>query len=323
MQELAMIEKGSELQVLTDGLPKFIEQIKSMVDTDESDIDTKKGRAEIVSNAFKITKAKTSIASKIDDLIESKEKEIEPTLKIISTLKASKKTTNAELTELSKSTRKAVTDWESKELVRIADDKLRLEKVALAIEIESDYSSALVEDELFEMKLTKKLDEERAERQALELKEKEDKLIRDKKIADDAVAKVKAAAEAEKAQLVQDKLDAVELAKQAIIDKDSAKKLAEKQKSEDVKKFKAAKIQASKEKKEAIEQAKQDEIKRQSDEKAAEELKRINIEKNKKHVGSVLKEIKEQIMKDSGIDEATAKKVVNSIREIERITITY
>ncbi len=73
----------------------------------------------------------------------------------------------------------------------------------------------------------------------------------------------------------------------------------------------------------AAEQARLEEVKRQEDEKTFQKAEKLRVESNKKHVGSVLKEIKEQIMKDAGIDEVTAKKVVNSIRKIERITITY
>lgn len=334
MQELAMIEKGSELQTLTDGLPKFIEKIKSAVDVDDADVDTKKGRAEIVSNAFKITKAKTSIASKIDDLIESKEKEIEPTLKIISTLKASKKTTNAELTELSKSTRKVVTDWETEEEKRIEVEKDRLKSEALEIEKESDYSSALVEDELFEMKLSKKLDAERVEREALEAKEKEEKAARDKKIADDATAKAKIDAEAKTAKAIQDKLDAEAATKQAVIDQKVAEELAAMQKAESDERarvakinsdnaVKEAKIQAAKDKKAAEEKATQDEKDRQEAVKAAAEKERLKVEANRKHVSKIRGGIKEDLILATGIDNDTAVKIVKALLKIERITINY
>lgn len=129
----------------------------------------------------------------------------------------------------------------------------------------------------------------------MELKEKiADQKERDRMIADEAAASAKAEVEALKAKAAQDEKDAV----QALID--GKKRIAE-----------------------AAEEAKQAEIKRQEAEKAAVEAERLKIESNKKHVGAILKEIKERVMKDSGIDDATAKKVVNTIRKINRITISY
>lgn len=323
MQELIAIEKGQELTTLTTGLPEFIKLIKSKVDYKNIDIDSKKGRDEIVSNAFKVTKTKTAISKQIDALIDSKKEEIAPTLKIIDSLKSSKKTTNSELSDLSKSVRQVVTDWEEKDELRIAEEKIRLEKEALAIEIESGYASALIEDELFEMKLAQKLAEDlRLEAERSE-KARIEQAARDQKIADDAAAKAKKDAEAKTAKAIQDKLDAEAKVKKAEVDRLAAIETARLQKVQSDKDAADAKIQAEKDKSAAIETARQAEIKRQDDEKAAAEAARVIVESNKKQVGFVLKGIKERIMKASGIDEITAKKIVNSIRKDERIAINY
>ncbi len=334
MQELAEIEQGQELTTLTSGLPEFIKLIKSKVDYKNIDIDSKKGRDEIVSNAFKVTKTKTAISKQIDALINSKKEEIEPTLKIIDSLKSSKKTTNSELSDLSKSVRQVVTDWEERDQVRIAEEKARLETEAIKKEKDYDESLAAVEDELFNMRLEKRLNEERILEAERVEKLKIEQEARDQKIADDAATKAREDAEAEKAQAIQDKKDAEEVAKQAEIDKLAAVEVARlaeikavadandaKIKAEND--AKTAKIQADKDKKDAAETARIAEKKRQDDEKAAIEAVRLKVESNKKHVLAILKEIRERFMKDCGIDEITAKKIVNSIRKGGRISINY
>jgi len=323
MNELVEIKKGQELETLTNGLNKFIKLVKLEVGYEDIDVDTKKGRDEVISNAFKVTKTKTGIAQKIDDLISSKEKEIEPTLKIIKVLKESKKITNSELGELSKSVRKVVTDWEFEEKNRIEVEKIRLKAEALLKEIESSHESALTENELFDMKLAKRLEEERVEREASALRAKTAQQERDKKIADDAAAKAKADAEVEKAQAIKDALEADERVKQAEINRLAAVETAKQQKIQAEKDAVAAKIQAKKDADDAAERARLAEVKRQNDKKSANESERLRVEANTRHVGSVRREIKEHLMAACKIDESLAKKVVLALLKTDRVTINY
>ena len=82
-------------------------------------------------------------------------------------------------------------------------------------------------------------------------------------------------------------------------------------------------IEAEKAAEQATVRAREEEKQRQYNERIAEEAEIAKVEANKKHVGSILKGIKEQIMKECSIDEATAKKVVKSLRSIERIKINF
>lgn len=325
MKELAKINPGQELETLTSGLSNFITKVKREVDCEGIDVNTKKGRAEIISNAFDVTKAKTGIATKIDNLIVSKEKEIEPTLKIIKVLKESKKITNKELGELSKSVRRAVTDWEVGEQKRIEDEKVRLEAEALAKEKESDYELASIEDELFDMKLAKRLEEERIEREASALRSKTAQEARDKKIADEAADKAKSDVEAEKVKAIQDKIDAEELAKQAEINRLAAEETAKQQRIQsEINRIEALK-QAKAREMQAAEASKQLEIKRQEDEKAAAAAAQAKIELNKRHIGKIRKQSKEDLMEILGVPEKLAVSIVMATTKglIRNITINY
>lgn len=325
MNDLVPIEKGQELKTLTSGLNRFLQLVKSKVDYKNIDIDTKKGRDEIISNAFKVTKTKTGIAQKIDDLIISKEKEIEPTLKTIKALKESKKITNSELSNLSKSVRRVVTDWEDDEEKRIEIEKIRLESEALVKEIESCYESALIEDELFDMKRSKRLEEERIEREASALRSKTAQEARDKKIADEAADKAKSDAEAEKVKAIQDKIDAEELAKQAEINRLAAEETAKQQRIQsEINRIEALK-QAKVREMQAAEASKQLEIKRQEDEKAAAAAAQAKIELNKRHIGKIRKQSKEDLMEILGVPEKLAVSIVMATTKglIRNITINY
>ena len=58
-------------------------------------------------------------------------------------------------------------------------------------------------------------------------------------------------------------------------------------------------------------------------EQAAEQERKDKLESNKKHASSVRCEIKEHVMKATGLDNDTARKVVQSLLKYERVTINY
>lgn len=325
MSELALIElkKDQRLSILTKGLDPLIAKIKEAAEGDGSDIDTVKGRKEIVSNAFKVTKTKTYLTEQIDNLIDEKKKEIEPTLKVISLLNDNRKIMESQLTSLSKDTRKAVTDWEEaeKERLLIEQEKLKTEKESE--EKDRDHEIANFMHDNFCREQLEAIEAERINQEAIVAKLKADQEARDKKIADDAAAKAKADAEAEKAKAIQDKIDAEEREKQADISRLAAEETARQQKAQAEKDAAAAKIQAKKDSDAAAEQARLAEVKRQGDKKAADEAERLRIESNTKHVGSVRREIKEHLMTTCGIDEPLAIKIVKSLLKTPRLTINY
>ena len=190
----------------------------------------------------------------------------------------------------------------------LAAEKATIEAENLAIEIERCHEEALMLDKIMLIEAQEKISEQQA---------------RDQRIADEAAAKATADAQAEKDRAIQGKLEAEEAAKNAEKWRVQALEDAKAAKIESERLAEEAKIQAQKLAESAAESARLAEVKRQQGQRDAEAERVRKIEANRKHVGSVLKSIKEQIMKDSGIDDATAKKVVNSIRGIERIKINY
>ena len=204
----------------------------------------------------------------------------------------------------------------------LAAEKEAIEKEQAAIQKKNDHDYALLLNDKFDSNLAK------------ELAEKEQLIAaREREIRAEEAEKVKA----EKEQAIQAKIDAEEAVKQAVIDKEVAEKLAAKQKIEADERAAKLKIendekdrlliiQTKKNKKAAAEEARLAEIKRQEEAEKAEKERIAEIESNRKHVSSVRSEIKEQIMKDVGIDEETAIKVVKSMLKMVksgRIKISY
>jgi len=325
MSEIALVEvkKDQRLAVLTTGLDPLIDKIKQAAESSSSDIDTAKGRKEIVSNAFKVTKTKTYLTEQINNLIEEKNKEIEPTLKIISLLKDNQKIMESQLSRLSKDTRKTVTDWEETEKEKLLAEQEKIRDEKLAEEKDRDHEIANFMHDNFCREQAEAIEAERIEQEAVAAKAKSDQETRDKKIADDATAKAKSEAEEEKKQAIQDKVDAEEREKQAEISKLAAEKSERQQKIQAEKDAADAKIQAKKDSDAAAEQARLSEVKRQDDQKAAVEAERLKTEANTKHVGSVRREIKEHLMTTCKIDESLSIKIVKALLKAPRVTINY
>ena len=83
------------------------------------------------------------------------------------------------------------------------------------------------------------------------------------------------------------------------------------------------KIKAEAEAKQQAEQAAQSERDKIAAEQAAEKSRLDKLEANKSHVGAVRKQIKLHIMAATGVDNDTARNVVQSLLMLDRITINY
>tara|TARA_R110000772_G_scaffold267206_1_gene390708 strand:- start:80 stop:1087 length:1008 start_codon:yes stop_codon:yes gene_type:complete len=83
------------------------------------------------------------------------------------------------------------------------------------------------------------------------------------------------------------------------------------------------KIKAEAEAKQQAEQAAQSERDKIAAEQAAEKSRLDKFEANKSHVGAVRKQIKLHIMAATGVDNDTARNVVQSLLMLDRITINY
>ena len=123
--ELLILRKTA-VSVPTD-VDKLISDVKANALTIVGDVTTAKGRKEIVSTAFRITKTKTAIGNLITDTIKAKEAEIAPVLELIAQFRAKKKLVDGELSALADKARASVTGWEQAEAERVKNILDRIE----------------------------------------------------------------------------------------------------------------------------------------------------------------------------------------------------
>lgn len=157
-----------------------------------------------------------------------------------------------------------------------------------------------------------KLKKEQAER---EQKEREDK------IASDAAAE----ADAAKREAEDAKQKAVELAAEAVKQREAAeakaKVEAENAEFARIEAEEAATLRADK----AAEDAKQEQIRQQEAKEEADRVEQEKREANTKHISKIRKEAKDCLMEKHGLSEAQAKDIIKSIHtgEIKNISINY
>jgi len=334
-QGLAVIEESTALTVLTVGLDDLLQGVRERVQSDVSDISQKKGRDEVVSNAFKVTKTKTYISGKIDDLITAKKAEIQPTLEIIEVLKGNKKKSNLELSKLTEDTRSVVTEWEEEEKERVA--KAVELKAAEELEKEKGNCQELANllDEKFDANLKVEADRLEAERKLEEAKVESDRVEKENEIkklaAEKATREAEELAKAELEKVEREKQEAIdreakakEATAQAERDKIAAQERAKIQEEESAKQRIADKEKADRDAEIAVEKARQAEIDRQAAEKEKEAADTKAREDNNRHASKIMRAAKEGLML-SGIDEATAKKIVKAIKkgEVPNVTIIF
>lgn len=198
-----------------------------------------------------------------------------------------------------------------------------LAKKELSIKVENEHEIGLLLNEKFDRDLADELKKSQELLRKQVEKNKIERLAREKKIAEDAAAQARVDEEAKTAKAIQDKLDAEEATKQAVIDKKVAEELAVKQREASDERARVAKIKSAKDAEEAAERARLAEVKRQKDNKELEDDKRLRAERNQEFRAKGHRDIKEQLMKDTGIDEETAIKVVKSMIKMDRVTINY
>jgi colicin import membrane protein len=124
MQEIMNIQKETALSVFTTekGLDPILHKIKEEVSCIVTDASTKKGRDEITSIAYKITRSKTTI----DDLGKSLTEEWAKKKQVVD---SERKRAREFLDVLKEEFRKPLTEWEQKEADRVAGIRVLIEKI--------------------------------------------------------------------------------------------------------------------------------------------------------------------------------------------------
>lgn len=263
--ELIVIEKSTALQVFTekDALDPILQKIKAEVEAFVPDVTTAKGRKEIASMAYKIARSKT--------YIDSKGKELSAEYKEIpKKIDAGRRIAADFLENLQKEVRKPLDEWEAEQARIKAEEEARIEAEKLAVQKEADHESALVENELFNLR---KAEEKRLAEEARLKREEE---IR-KEAAAQATRDAEAKAERERLESARREAEARLQAEQAEKDKIEAAAKAERERiaaAEQAERDRVAAVEAERKRLEKIEADKEAErIAREADQKHRTEIK--------------------------------------------------
>ena len=350
--ELIIPTKETALQVFQTekGLDPFLAHIKKEIDSFVPDISTKKGRDAIASMAYKISKSKTAIDDVGKDLVtELKE--------LPKKVDAERKRVRDILDSWRDAVRKPLTEWEEKEAARINKHKSNIENIrCLLVEIDSIDSGTIKQRilsaeatiinkdtfEEFELdairckndvvlqlneQLTKRIKYEsdqaelarlRAEMQAKEQKEREDRIA--KEAEEKAIKAAEEKARAEREAYARKELELKLQAEKAEREKLEAQQKAEIEKKQAIDREALLKEQAELERIKAIEDIKA----KQAKEILEAENARIAREKDIQHRAEINNKALQAFL-ENGITEDCAKKVISLIAKklIPHIEIYY
>ncbi len=302
--DLATIEKVDALQVFTGGgIDPILEAITNEVKSYVPDTSTAAGRKDIASLAYKVSQSKV--------LLDAAGKSLVAEWKSNSSLvDASRKNARDTLDALRNEARRPLTEWEESEKARVAAEKL-------ASEIEQAQIEAISENDLFDRQreIERKeaaialAEEKRLAKEAEELAEK-NRLEREEIIRKEAKEQAEREAEEEKTRLIKEAQDAIDRAER---EKKEADITAEIERREAAEKEERLRAEAEVEKARAI-KAERERIE------AEQEAERIATEKrenDRKHKAKINNAIVAALVKEVGITEAVAKKVVSAIAKLE------
>jgi len=307
MQEMI---KSTEIALAFDGsLQPLLDKIEAEVSSIVPDTSTRKGRDEIKSLAYRVTKSKTAIDAKGKELVDSISLQMKEFTDKKALINASRKESNAFLKTLSEKVRQPLTEYEEEEATKIKEQLF-----------EKKWDEALQKNILFDKEAAlKKKEFELNEKQRL-IDEETARIARDEIIREQEKAKVEqarlAAIEAEKRAIKAQAGQAIAI-KEAKIREEAAKKQA-----------KSREVEAELRAKEMARVAKIE-----KDNAVAHEAQRLEREKvlkeqkakaNLAHVKKVNNEALSCLIL-SGIDEITAKKVVIAIAkgDVAHIKMEY
>lgn len=264
MKNLVFVEKQSVSEVFkSGGLDVFINKIREKVEKFIPDVTTAKGRAEVKSFAYEITKSKTYLDSVGKDYVTNLKK-----IPVI--VDAERKRMREELDKLKDTARHPLTQWEAKEAERIAAEKL-------AEEIMIAHGQAIIENEIFKKNaaIAKKEAELAAKEAAIEAqreeeRKKEEQRKYEERIAKEAIETAKKEAEV-KAAMAKEEADrklweAKEAARKAEEERLEAIKRAEKEKQEAIEAEQRAKKEAAEAKQQALKEEREREERRKANE---------------------------------------------------------
>ena len=310
-------------------LDPILAQIAASVRSCISDVTTAKGRKEIVSRAFKVTKAKTYLDGLGKDLVADKKKEI-------GLVDASRKRMRDYLDDLAEETRKPVDNYEE-EQAKLEQERQEAEAAeALAKEIEQAHEFALLMDDKItrdKADAARAAEQTRLDNEARIAREATEKATRDAEAK--AQAEVDAAAlreqEAREAQAraEQEKADADE---RALLAEQRATKEREDAAAAAIEAKRAAEAREAQAKKDADEREEQARIeatqaaeRRQREADQAEADATAERQRNKQHRLKIHTEAMQDLMTNAGLNHDQARAVIIAIGQmtVAHIAIAY
>lgn len=141
MNEISLIESITAVEVYNGGAKAVVEKIKQEARSIYLDVTTEKGRKEIASLAYKIAKSKTYLDKLGKDLSEEwriKTKQVNEERNYIT----------SELDALKEEIRKPLTDFENKELARVATHKANIVKIEELALTDINATSAQIKEQI-------------------------------------------------------------------------------------------------------------------------------------------------------------------------------
>lgn len=329
---------------------ELLKGIRAEIDAHVPDVSTPKGRKEIASLAYKVTRTKTAIDDAGKELNAEKRREIDK-------VDAERREIRAKLEGLADEVRKPLTDWEDAEEKRQERAKEILNELStLAYAEPGIHSSRLewqlrdldmleIDPEIFQDDLTtavlkkdaalsilkgaiesakkyeadqaelQKLRDEAAAREAAETA----RLAKEQEEKDAAAKREREQAEAE--QREKDRLAAIAEAAENARRQEAAKAKAEQDERDRV--AQEAIDKANRQRDELIAAQKREREQKEATERAEREAQEAR-DKDRKHRGEVMKAAKEAIMQN-GADEDTARKIVLAIiaNEIPNVSLRF
>lgn len=333
---LIALESLNPIEVYNPGnIDTVLEKIFSEVKSQKTDISTDKGRKEIASLAYKVSRSKTFL----DDLGKKLGEEAKAKLDAIN---SERKKVRDRLDTLKDEVRKPLTDWEDAEKNRVLAHETGLSKIIelgqMAENHWHNHSKEELADFLGSIKALNQTDwqefQARATLASTEAASKVEASIvkRSKWEAEQAELARLRAAEAERIQKERDEKIARDAAEKA---KRDAEEVAKKQ-AEDVERRERA---AAREKAELEQRLQESERKAKRDQEAAVERERLRIEnerleaqkaeeqreRNKKHAAKINGEVLKALISESAISEEVGKIIVAKIAmgKIPHTKISY
>jgi hypothetical protein len=322
--ELIVINQTTAVAVLStdDGVKTLLENVRANIDNmGGGSMKNKTSRAKIRSNAFAATKAYKKINDEtIEPLIANLTAKIQPQLNVINAIRDNQSVLKSGLQKIRKDVNEDVDAFEAN-LKRVEDEKIELERVA-TVERDREFATMMYSEYLAQVALGDSILVDW--QKVADAKIEADRVIREKKIADDAAetARLKAESDAraeikrieDQNKMTIDHMEAINDNHE--IDKLNAKALAEQQAQAAVQ----SKIDAGKAETKRladIEQTKVDTEKRIVSERIAANKKALDEsnlrEKNKAKYQKTMGETKRSIMA-LGVPEEFATLVTQGLR---------